>query len=109
MVFPAHAAELVIVNQLGDRRMRAANRALRVLSQFQLPKLEVKRVEQKQAADQRLPLADDELDGLERLNAANDTRQDTQHAALGAARHQARRRRLRVKAAVARPFPRIED
>ena len=46
VVFAAHAAELVVVNQLRDRRMRAANRAVRVLAKFELAKLQVKRVEE---------------------------------------------------------------
>ena len=45
----------------------------------------------------------EQLDRLGRLDGADHAGQHAQHAALGAARHQAGRRRLGVQAAIARP------
>ena len=44
----------------------------------------------------------DQLDGLGRLNRADDSRQHAEHTAFRAAGHQARRRRLGIEAAIAR-------
>ncbi len=50
-----------------------------------------------------------ELDGLGRLNGTYSGWQDTQDPALGATRHEPRRRRLGVEAAVAWAFLGVED
>ena len=52
---------------------------------------------------QRLADAEDQLHRLGRLNRADDAGQHAEHAALGAARHEAWRRRLGIQAAVAGP------
>ena len=96
------AAELFVVNQLGDRRMRAAHRAVRILPQLQLAEAHPQRVVDQEAADQRLADAGDQLDRLGRLDHADDARQHAEHAAFGAARHQPGRRRLGIQAAIAR-------
>ena len=49
------------------------------------------------------PMPDDQLDCFDRLHHTDDPRQHAQHAAFGAARHHARRRRFREHAAIARP------
>ena len=54
------------------------------------------------------PIAEDQLDRLGRLDAADEPGQDAEHAALGATRHLARRWRLGIEAAVARPAGRVE-
>ena len=54
-------------------------------------------------AHQRLPLTDHELDRFRRLNDPNHPRAHPQDADLTARRHQARRGRSGVEAAVARP------
>ena len=49
-----------------------------------------------------------QLDRLECLDAADDPRQHAEHAAFGAARHESRRWRLGVEAAIAGAFLRVE-
>src|SRR5437667_5009280 len=83
--------------------MIAANRALRILAQLQLAEAHPQRVVKQQPADQRLADPQDELYSFGCLDQSDGARQDSQHAALGAARHQARRWRLWIQAAVARP------
>ena len=97
-----HAAELLVVDQLLDRRVGAAHRAIRILAQLQLAEAHLQRVVDHEAADQRLADAEDDLHRLGRLDHADDAGQHAEHAALGAARDQPRRRRLGIEAAVAR-------
>ena len=52
-LFSANAAELVVINQFLDRRIRAADRALRILAHAQLAEAHSQRIHQQQAADQR--------------------------------------------------------
>ena len=103
------AAELLVVDQLPLRRVFRADRALGVLAELELAELHLQRVEQQQPADQRVADPDDQLDDLVGLERADDPGQHAEHAALGAGRHQARRRRLREEAAVARPLRSPED
>lgn len=60
-------------------------------------------------ADQRLADAGEDLDGLGDLDGPDGRAEHAQHAALGAARDHARRRGLRVEAAVARAVLGPED
>ncbi len=103
------AAELLIVDQLRHRGMLAANRALGILAQLQLPEAHVERIHQQQAPDERLAFAENELDGLRRLDDADQAGQNSQHSALGATRHKARRRRLGIQAAITWPILSGED
>ena len=105
---PTDSAELFVVNQLGHARMRSAHRAFGVLAQLELAELQIERVKQQQPPDERPAPAEDQLDGLERLDRAHDSRQHAQHASLGATRHHPRRRRLGIEAPVARAFLRIK-
>ncbi len=108
MVVGGHAAELLVVDQFGQRRLLAADGAVGVLAQPHLVEGHRGRVVEQQAADERLAHAQDELDGLGGLDGPDRARQHTQHAALGATGHQARRRRLREETAVARALFGIE-
>src|SRR6202000_1134179 len=65
-----NTTELLVVDQLLDCRMRAANRAVRVFAQLQLAELHGQGIGQKQAANQRLALSKDQLDDLCRLDDA---------------------------------------
>jgi hypothetical protein len=47
-----HAAELLVINQLPDRRLLTANRTLRILPQFELAELHLPRIKKQQAIDQ---------------------------------------------------------
>ena len=102
-------AELLVVDELGDRRVRAAHRAVRVLAQLDLAETHRPRIEEQQAVLERLAVAQDQLDRLGRLDRADDPGEHAQHAALGARRHEAGRRRLGVEAAVARSVGEAED
>src|SRR5215471_3364308 len=52
------AAEQLVVDQLGDRRLLAAHRAVGIPPKLDRRELHVERVEQEQPPDQRLALAD---------------------------------------------------
>ncbi|CAB5041307.1 unannotated protein [freshwater metagenome] len=58
----------------------------RILTQFVLAKLHVSSIKGEVAADQRITKADNQLDGLYCLDAADDSREDSEHACLGATR-----------------------
>jgi hypothetical protein len=96
------AAEGLVVDEPGDGRVLAAQRALRVLADADLAVLHVERVVDHERADERLADAGEQLDRLGRLDRADRGAQDAEHAALGAARDHAGRRRLGVEAPVAR-------
>ena len=96
------AAELVVVDQLLDGRVVAAQRTLWIAAQLDFAELHLERIENQQSADERIALAQRKLDDLRGLDASDDSGQHTQYAALGAAGHHARRWRLGVEAAVAR-------
>ena len=101
MGFGRDAAELLVVDELGDGGVVAADRALGILAQLEFAEAHVERVDEQQAADERLALAEDELDDLSGLNDADQAGKNAQHAALGATGDQARRRRLGIEAAIA--------
>ena len=102
------AAELLVVDQLRDRRVRAAHRAVGILAQLQLAEPHPQRVVDQEAANQRLANSGDQLDGFGRLDHADDAGQHAQDATLGAARHEPGRRRLGIQAAIARAVLRRE-
>ena len=66
-------------------------------------------VDQQHPAEQWLTDAEHELERFVRLPGADDAGQHPEHAALGAGRHAAGRRRRREEAAIARPALRVED
>ena len=89
--------------------MRAAGRAIGILAQLEFAELHVQRIDQQQPADQRLAFAQNQLDDFGRLHHADQSGQNSQHAAFGAGWHQSRRWRLGIQAAVARAFLGRED
>src|ERR1700687_402885 len=96
-------AEACVVDVLGDRRVRAADRTRRVAAQLDLAERRVERVEQQVAADERLADAEQQLDRLVRLKRSDHARQDAQHAGFRARPRPLCRRRCGEEAAVARP------
>ena len=60
------------------------------------------RVVEEQASDERLADPEHQLERLGALDRADHAREDAEHPALGAARRELGRRRLRKKAAVTR-------
>ncbi len=95
LCFGHNAAELLVVDELGDGGVEAADRALGILAQLEFAEAHVERVDQQQPADERIALAENQLDDLGGLDDADQPRKNAQHAALGATGNQARRRRLR--------------
>src|SRR5579875_1107334 len=96
-----HAAERLVVNQPGDGGIISAYRAIRILADADRPVAHLQRVIDHQPADQRLADPRNHLDGLVDLDRADGGAQHAEDAALGARGNHARRRRLRVKAAIA--------
>src|SRR5919204_1461906 len=101
-------AEALVVDVLRDRRMLAADRALRIAAEAHLAEAALQRVVQKIPSDERIADPEKELDRLGGLHGADDSRQNAEHAGLGARRRQLRWRRLREEAAVARTLERLE-
>src|SRR5438270_13709606 len=77
-----HAAELVVVNQLGNGRMVAAHLAFRIAPHAHLTDPHVERVEQQQPAVDALADAQDQLDRLDRLDHTYEARQHAEDAGL---------------------------
>src|SRR5271170_7262597 len=98
---PANAAKFVVVYQLRDRGMRAADRAIGILAQLEFAELHAQRVDQQQAADERLTHAENQLDHFGGLHHAHQTGQNAEHSAFGARWNQAGRWWLPIEAAVA--------
>ena len=107
--FGRDSAELVVVDQFGHGGVGAAHRAVGILAQLELSKPHGQRVDKKQTADEWLTFTEDELDDFRRLDDADETGQDAENTALGAAGNEARRGRLGIEAAVARTFFCRED
>src|SRR3989442_9550421 len=107
--FAAHPAKFVIVNEFGDRAVRAAHRAVRIFPQFEFTELHSQRVEEQQAPREIFSGAKNELDGFHRLNRANDSRQHAKHTALSARWYKPRRRRFGIQTAVARSLGHSEN
>src|SRR5262249_14325824 len=101
-------AELDVVDVVRDRRMLAADRAVRVALDHDLVERSGKRVEEEEPAGERVARADHELERLARLQRADDAWKDAENAALGAAGCQLRRWRSGEEAAVAGPDARVE-
>src|SRR3954452_7201843 len=85
------AAERLVVDELADGRVVAAERALRIAADLDLAELHRQGIVQKQAIHQRLAQPQNQLDRLGRLDHADHAWQRPQHTGLGAARHRARR------------------
>src|SRR5215475_6643392 len=81
--FAADTAEFVVVDEFGDGRICAADRAVRILTQLQFAELHGKCVEKQQTAYEAISAADDELDRLHGLNRADDAGQNAKHASFG--------------------------
>src|SRR5205823_6149645 len=107
-ILATDAAELLVVDELLDSWIVAADGALGISADLEFLKTHLQGVVENQSADQRRTLSQDQLDRFGRLEEANQAGQDAQHAALGTAWYLAGWRRFRVQAAVARPVRREE-
>src|SRR5581483_2673493 len=90
-------------------RMLAADRAVGVAAEGYLAELCGECVEEQKPSRQRLADLERELQRLVGLERADDAGQHAEHSALGAARRELGRRRLREQAAVAGALVRLED
>ena len=99
----------MVIDEGGNCPVLAANGALGVLAQLQFAEPHAERVVQQQASHQRLADPDDQLHRFRGLDQPDGARQNPQHAAFGAAWHQARRWWLGEEAAIAGAISRAED
>ena len=97
----SQAAKLLVINELCDRGILAADGTSRILLQLELAELHIEGVEVEQSPRQRLADAENELERLDGLHRPDNTRQDAQYARLLAARRHPGRRRLGAAAAAA--------
>src|SRR2546421_600711 len=107
--FAAHAAKFVIIDQLGDRRMCSAHRAVRILAQLELAEFHPQSIKEQQSSHETIAAAEDQLDRFHRLDGTDDSGQNAEDAAFRAGRHESRRRRFRIEAAVARTIGHAEN
>src|SRR5256885_3384628 len=107
--FAAHTAEFVIIDQLPDRRMRPAHGAIRILAQLEFAESHPESVKKQQPSHEVIPAAEDQFDRFHRLDGADDSGQNAEDAAFRAGRHESRRRRFRIEAAVARTIGHAEN
>src|ERR1700690_4656449 len=89
--------------------MGPAGWAIRILAQLELAEFHVERVDQQQPANQRLTLAQDQLDDFSGLHHTHESGQNAQHSTLGARWNQSWWRRFGIQAAVAGTFLGSED
>src|SRR5258708_2980308 len=82
------AAELVVVDQLLDL-VGSAGWAAWIFAQLERAEVHAQRVDEEQAADERLADAEDELDDLGGLDDSDQAGQDAEDAAFGAGGDQA--------------------
>src|SRR6266403_4645634 len=107
--FAAHTAEFVVIDQLGDRAMRTAHRAIWIFAQLEFAEFHSESVKQQQASYEIIPAAKDQLDRFHRLDRADDSGQNAKDAAFRAGRDKPRRGRFRIEAAVARAIRHAEN
>ena len=100
---PPSPAEGRVVLQLDDRGFRRAEGALGIAREAHLVEAHGEGVVEEQAAHERLPDPQEDLEGLGGLYAPDDAGEDAEDTALRAARNETGRRRLREEAAVAGP------
>src|SRR4051794_37176775 len=87
----------------------ATHGAVGVFAYLEFGEAHLKCIIQQHLADHRFANAEDEFDGFCRLQSADGSGQNTEYTTLGAAWHEAGRRRLREHTAIARAFFSIED
>src|SRR6266403_2966854 len=107
--FAAHAAEFVVIDQLGDRAMRTAHRAIWIFAQLEFAEFHSESVKQEQASYEIIPAAKNQLDRFHRLDRADDSGQNAKDAAFRAGRDKPGRGRFRIEAAVARAIQHAEN
>src|SRR5207302_9256357 len=89
--------------------MCSAHRAVRILAQLELAEFHPESVKAQQSSHETIAAAEDQFDRFHRLDGADDSGQNAEDAAFGARRYKPRRRRFRIKAAVARAIGHAEN
>src|SRR5258708_6469498 len=103
--FAAHAAEFVVIDQLGDGAMRTAHWAIWIFAQLEFAEFHSESVKQQQAPHETIAAAKNQLDRFHCLDGADDSGQNAEDAAFRAGRDKPGRGRFRIEAAVARAIP----
>jgi hypothetical protein len=85
-----------------------ANRALWIAPHANLGEPSALRVEREKTSDERIAIADDELQGLVCLNSSDDSREHAQDTGLASSGGQLRGRRLGIEASIAGALERHE-
>src|SRR5215213_268946 len=98
------AAELLVVDELRNRRVLAADRAVQILAELHLAEAHAQSIIEEEPSDERLADPEYELDSLRGLDGPDGAGKDAEHPTLSAAGYEPRRRRLGIEAAVARTF-----
>src|SRR6202035_5324479 len=83
-----NAAELLVIDQRGDGGVSTANRAVRILAQLQLAETHAQRIHQQQAPDQRIALAQDQLNDLSGLDDPDEAWENPKHSTFRTGRNQ---------------------
>src|SRR5205807_7568832 len=95
------AGAVSVDREISDRRRGPAQRALWIVTQPDLAEAHAERVVGEEAADQRFADAEQELDGLSRLNRSNHSWEHAQDAGLASGGDEPGRGRRRIEAAIA--------
>ena len=103
------AAESLVVYKLRHRGTFPAHGAFRILSELENPGLHLENVQEKKPSYERVSFSDHELHHFRGLHRADHSGQYSQHASLGAARHESRGRGLGVETPVAGASSGVED
>src|SRR5438046_2383813 len=103
------SAEAFVIDVIGDRRMLAADRAVRVAAKPYLAERSIQCVVEEVPADECVADPEKKLDRFGRLQRPDHAGKHAEHARLRARRRELGRRRLGEQAAIARSFERLED
>src|SRR5260221_6000775 len=69
--FAAHTTEFVVIDQLGDRAMRSAHRAIWIFAQLEFAEFHSESVKQEQTPHEIIPAAKNQPDGFHCLHGAD--------------------------------------
>src|SRR5512147_2299089 len=102
LFFSANSAEFVVIDQLMDRTMLAARRAIRILPQLQFAETHRQCVNEEKASNQWIACPENKLDRLGCLHHADQSRKNSEHSSLCTRRNESGGRWFRIEAPVAR-------
>src|SRR4029077_16200562 len=70
-LFAAHAAEFVVIDELGDGGMRSTHRAIRILAEFEFAELHSESIKQQQSPDEIVSASENQFYRFHRLDGAD--------------------------------------